>query len=189
MDEPFSNLDRGLRDSVRDETLALLRGLDTTVIMVTHDPEEALSAGDRVVLMQEGRIVQSGSGYDLHDRPNCRYAADFFCAFNRIDGVIRNGRIETAIGSFESNAAIPDGSAALAYIRQSAITLTEDKGEGGHGIRGQISSRIFLGEIEQFGVSVPGVRDDVRIRSMQRTSFATPSVRLTVNPKGVLVFA
>ncbi len=52
MDEPFSNLDRGLRDSVREETIGLLRALQTTAIMVTHDPEEALSAGDRVVLMQ-----------------------------------------------------------------------------------------------------------------------------------------
>ena len=55
MDEPFSSLDRGLREKVRDETLALLRALGTTVIMVTHDPEEALSAGDRIVLMRKGK--------------------------------------------------------------------------------------------------------------------------------------
>ena len=69
MDEPFSSLDRGLRERVRDETLSLLRKLGTTVIMVTHDPEEALSAGDRIVLMRTGQIVQTGTGYDLHDRP------------------------------------------------------------------------------------------------------------------------
>lgn len=95
MDEPFSNLDRGLRDNVREETLGLLRQLGTTAIMVTHDPEEALSAGDRVVLMQRGRIVQSGTGYEIHDNPKTRYAADFFCAFNKIEGRVRQGRVET----------------------------------------------------------------------------------------------
>lgn len=69
MDEPFSNLDRKLRDGVRDETLTLLRSLGTTVVMVTHDPEEALSAGDRVALMRAGRIVQTGSGRDLYEYP------------------------------------------------------------------------------------------------------------------------
>jgi len=97
MDEPFSNLDRGLRDDVREETLGLLRQLGTTAIMVTHDPEEALSAGDRVVLMQRGRIVQSGTGYEIHDNPKTRYAADFFCAFNKIEGRVRQGRVETPL--------------------------------------------------------------------------------------------
>ncbi|HEY9344811.1 MAG TPA: ABC transporter ATP-binding protein, partial [Inquilinus sp.] len=76
MDEPFSNLDRGLREQVREETIATLRALGTTAIMVTHDPEEALSAGDRVVLMQKGRIVQAGSGYEIYDHPNSLYAAE-----------------------------------------------------------------------------------------------------------------
>lgn len=84
MDEPFSNLDRGLRDDVREETLGLLRQLGTTAIMVTHDPEEALSAGDRVVLMQRGRIVQSGTGYEIHDHPKTRYAADFSAPSTRL---------------------------------------------------------------------------------------------------------
>ena len=54
MDEPFSNLDRRMRDAVREETVALLREMGATTIIVTHDPEEAMRIADRVVLMRAG---------------------------------------------------------------------------------------------------------------------------------------
>ena len=60
MDEPFSNLDRRMRDAVRDETVAILRETGATTIVVTHDPEEAMRIADRIVLMRAGRIVQQG---------------------------------------------------------------------------------------------------------------------------------
>jgi len=187
MDEPFSNLDRGLRDSVREETLSLLRGLGTTAIMVTHDPEEALSAGDRVVLMQQGQIVQTGSGYDLHDRPNCRYAADFFCAFNKVNGVIRNGRIETGLGAFTTPEKLPEGAQAVAYIRPSAISLSANGSMNGS-VEGVISGRTFLGEIEQLIIQVPGMSENLRVRSMDRLPQGVDRVQLEVKPETVLVF-
>src|SRR6185295_17992539 len=58
MDEPFSGLDRRLRDQVRDDTLNVLRDSHVTGVIVTHDPEEALRMADRVALMREGRLVQ-----------------------------------------------------------------------------------------------------------------------------------
>ncbi|SCY81730.1 ABC transporter ATP-binding protein [Rhizobium sp. NFACC06-2] len=187
MDEPFSNLDRGLRDSVREETLGLLRQLGTTAIMVTHDPEEALSAGDRVVLMQRGRIVQSGTGYEIHDHPKTRYAADFFCAFNKIEGRVRQGRVETPLGLLGDASDLPDGLAAVAYVRPNAISIIED-GAAKEGIAGEISSRVFLGEIEQLGIAVPGLSADLRVRTMQRTPARTTAVRFGIDPKGVLIF-
>ncbi|KXG84766.1 ABC transporter ATP-binding protein [Agrobacterium bohemicum] len=186
MDEPFSNLDRGLRDSVREETLHLLRGLKTTAIMVTHDPEEALSAGDRVVLMQNGRVVQSGTGYDVHDNPVSRYAADFFCAFNKVEGTVKNGHLETPIGTFPHEGDLREGSRALAYIRPSAITLCE--ADSGAHIAGRITSRMFMGEIEQVSVSVVGLAQDLRVRSMRRSSADMQDVRLLVAPDRVLIF-
>ena len=185
MDEPFSNLDRGLRDSVREETLGLLRGLETTAIMVTHDPEEALSAGDRVVLMQQGRIVQSGTGYEIHDNPNSRYAADFFCAFNKVGGTIRNGHIETPVGSFRHHTDLPDGSAAIAYIRPGAISIG---GEESEGVTGKITNRVFLGEMEQLAISVPGLSQHLHARSMKRAPMDDGPVHLSIDPNGILVF-
>ena len=60
MDEPFSNLDRRMRDDVRDETIAMLREARATTIVVTHDPEEAMRMADRIALMRAGRLVQVG---------------------------------------------------------------------------------------------------------------------------------
>ncbi|MDS7596066.1 ABC transporter ATP-binding protein [Agrobacterium tumefaciens] len=187
MDEPFSNLDRGLRDSVREETLGLLRKLGTTAIMVTHDPEEALSAGDRVVLMQRGRIVQTGTGYEIHDNPRTRYAADFFCAFNKIDGTVSQGRVTTPLGLLGDASGFAEGQSAVVYVRPNAISILDDN-ETRDGISGQISSRVFLGEIEQLGISVPGLAHDLRVRTMQRMPAKTTAVRVDIDPRGVLVF-
>src|SRR3546814_7009049 len=129
MDEPFSNLDQGLRERVRSDTLSLLKSLDTTVIMVTHDPQEALSAGDRVVLMRSGRIVPTGTAYDLHDRPIDAYAAEFFCAFNKVPGVYHNGHVETFIGSFPQSPPRNPDSAAMLSLRPPAIALSPHPGD------------------------------------------------------------
>lgn len=184
MDEPFSSLDRGLREKVRDETLALLRALGTTVIMVTHDPEEALSAGDRVVLMRKGEIVQTGTGYDLHDRPNCPYAADFFCAFNKVPGIFRSGGIRTPIGTFACESILAEGDAAVAYIRPQAISVAQDKGN----ISGRIKGRLFLGEVEQLTVQVDGLPEPLVIRTMARLPADADAVRLTMPEGRVLAF-
>src|SRR3954464_8639086 len=66
MDEPFSNLDRRMRDVIREETVAILRETGATTIVVTHDPEEAMLIADRIVLMQAGRIVQEGTAEDIY---------------------------------------------------------------------------------------------------------------------------
>ena len=184
MDEPFSNLDRGLREKVRAETLSLLKGLGTTVIMVTHDPEEALSAGDRVVLMKAGRIVQAGSGYDLHDRPVSPYAAEFFCAFNRISGTYRNGHVETAIGRFAHVLDAGDGTPATLFIRPQGISVSPGPGD----LSGQLKSRMFLGEVEQLAIRVDGLEQPLQVRTMHRVPSGTTTVGLSISPDSWLVF-
>lgn len=184
MDEPFSNLDRGLREKVRDETLSLLKRLGTTVIMVTHDPEEALSAGDRVVLMKAGRIVQAGSGYDLHDRPVSSYAAEFFCAFNRISGVYRNGHIETAIGRFAKMLDVGEGTSMTLYIRPQGISVSPGPGD----LCGILKSRIFLGEVEQLAITVDGLEHPLHVRTMHRLPPGTETVGLSILPDSWLAF-
>ena len=69
MDEPFSGLDNRLRDGIRDETLALLKEEDTAVLLVTHEPEEAMRMADEIALMRDGRIIQSGAPYNLFTAP------------------------------------------------------------------------------------------------------------------------
>jgi iron(III) transport system ATP-binding protein len=185
MDEPFSSLDSGLRQKVRDETFQLLRQLGTTVIMVTHDPAEALSAGDRIVLMRNGRIVQSGTGYDLHDRPNSPYAADFFGEFNKIPGIYRNAQIETAIGTYACRTDIAADSPAFAYVRPQAISVST----GQHQLTGKIVGRTFLGEVEQLSLEVAGLAEPLQVKTTERIPHSADHIGFAIRPEGLIVFA
>jgi len=84
MDEPFSNLDTGTRESVRETTLALLRETGATALIVTHDPAEAMQIADRIVLLNEGRIEQIGTPSQIYRRPASLYAARYFSDLNTI---------------------------------------------------------------------------------------------------------
>ncbi len=87
-DEPLSNLDTQLRDDLRVEILDLHRQLGLTSIWVTHDQEEALGMSDRVILMNEGHVEQTGSPSDLWTAPATKFAAEFLGATNRLPGTI-----------------------------------------------------------------------------------------------------
>jgi len=77
MDEPLSNLDAKLRNSVRKDIKRLQRDLGITVVYVTHDQTEAMSMADKVVLMKEGHIMQTGSPEELYNRPQNTFVAEF----------------------------------------------------------------------------------------------------------------
>jgi iron(III) transport system ATP-binding protein len=184
MDEPFSNLDRGLREGVRTETLAVLRELGTTVIMVTHDPEEALSSGDRVVLMRAGEIVQEGTGNDLYDRPTSAYTAEFFCSFNKVQGACWNGFLETPLGRFEAPG-FTDGETATLYIRPQCLRLTSN----GDGVDCTVVDCALMGEIEQTLLTVAALSEPLKIRSTERQGLRSGDLaRVSVAPEQVFVF-
>ncbi len=164
MDEPFSNLDQGLRERVRSETVEILRALRATAIIVTHDPQEAMAVGDLIVLMRNGRIEQAGSPFQIYDHPNSAYAAEFMGPCNRLDGVWSRGRIETAIGTFAADLDLPEGARALACIRPQALTLGPD----GDGISARIVGKTFLGEREQIDIQVHPLADPLRMHSHER---------------------
>jgi multiple sugar transport system ATP-binding protein len=77
MDEPLSNLDAKLRNQMRAEIIKLRERIDTTFIYVTHDQIEAMTLGDRIVIMKDGRIQQIGSPQDVFDRPANKFVAGF----------------------------------------------------------------------------------------------------------------
>ncbi len=77
LDEPFSGLDTPLRAAIRADLIDLHRRLKTTMILVTHDQAEAMAMGDRLAVMDRGRIVQTGTPRDVYDRPATRFVAGF----------------------------------------------------------------------------------------------------------------
>lgn len=91
MDEPLSNLDAKLRQQMRNEIRLIQKKLDITAIFVTHDQEEAISMSDRVVIMQQGKIVQVGTPIEIYEEPRDIFVADFIGKTNILEGVIETG--------------------------------------------------------------------------------------------------
>jgi len=85
-DEPLSNLDAKLRESMRDELRALQKRLGITSLYVTHDQSEAMAISDRVVIMKAGKIQQVGTPSDVYDKPVSRFVANFIGKANFIEG-------------------------------------------------------------------------------------------------------
>lgn len=185
MDEPFSGLDRRLRDEVREDTLAVLRESRVTCIIVTHDPEEALRMGDRIALMRAGRLVQVGEPEAIYRRPHDLIAARYFCELNELRARVQGGEVATPAGSFPAPG-LSDGTDAIVAIRPSGIYL----GALGTGIPGRIEVRRFLGEVEQLDIAIEGL--DVPLRARVRAAAANAAgrgVAVRIHPAEVLVFA
>lgn len=123
LDEPFSNLDARLRQKVRDETLHVLKESDTTTLMVTHDPEEAMFMADRIALMRTGRIVQEGTPAALYYQPVDSFVASFFGEINRLEGVVATEQVSTPFGPVEAKG-FADGDAVEILIRPEALHLS-----------------------------------------------------------------
>ncbi|WP_196259479.1 ABC transporter ATP-binding protein [Pelagibacterium limicola] len=182
MDEPFSNLDRRLRDTVRQETVTLLRSLGTTAIIVTHDPEEALSLGDKVVLMHKGKVIETGSGDAIYSFPQTAYAAEFFSRVNRIPAHRSGDWLDTAVGRFPA----PCGSsgAVLVYVRPQSVLLDTQ------GVAATVMGRTLLGEIEEVSLSVSGLETPLIMRTSARCGLDVGNtVQVKIDPHEIMVFA
>jgi ABC-type Fe3+/spermidine/putrescine transport system ATPase subunit len=105
LDEPLSNLDAAIRQSVRHEIRALQRRLGITAIHVTHDREEAMVMADRIVILDQGRIAQEGAPEDVYNRPASPFVANFMGANNAIDLTARVSGEWVAIPAGPHNAA------------------------------------------------------------------------------------
>jgi iron(III) transport system ATP-binding protein len=101
MDEPLSNLDAKLRIQVRETISDLQKEIGITTVLVTHDQEEALAMSDRIGLIREGRLEQSGSPQDLYARPRTAYAADFVGAANICSASLHASAVADALAEVE----------------------------------------------------------------------------------------
>lgn len=182
MDEPFSNLDPALRQDVRQKTLSLIRSLDMTAIIVSHDPQEALSSGDRVVLMRSGEIVQTGSAYDLYDRPNSSYAAEFFSPCNRIPGRVKAGVVETVLGKFSAPSELNDGDHVIALVRSTDFDVLPNNGDG------EVLARELMGEIETIHIRLSDLEEPIQARSTRRLPPDVKRVSVSVTAGSPIVF-
>ncbi len=108
LDEPFSQLDRGLAARVRDEAIQALRAAGASVVLVTHDQDEALAVGDRVAVLQSGRLVQLAEPEEVFHRPINRFVSTFLGEADFLSGVRHGDSVDTVLGPLPVFAG-PDG--------------------------------------------------------------------------------
>lgn len=130
MDEPFSGLDNRLRDGIRDETLSILKEEDTAVLLVTHEPDEAMRMADQIALMREGRIVQQGAPYNVYTRPVDRASVAFFSDANVLRAEVLGALADTPFGQFLAPG-VADGTAVDIVFRPQHVRIDFDRaGQG-----------------------------------------------------------
>jgi iron(III) transport system ATP-binding protein len=125
LDEPWSNVDPQLRESLRAELTGILRPLGVTVIIVTHDREDAFSLADRIALLRDGRIVQTGTPEELYFRPCDRWAAEFVGTGNVLAGRVDGSVVRTVIGAFPANGA-SGATSVQVLVRPELVELAPD---------------------------------------------------------------
>jgi iron(III) transport system ATP-binding protein len=126
MDEPFSGLDTALRDEVRGATLKRLKEAGAAIIMVTHDPDEAMRVGDRVALMREGRVVQTGTPAEIYRHPADPQAAALFGGANVFHARVTNGCAASPFGQTPTKS-VAEGAWAEVLYRSASVRVA-DKG-------------------------------------------------------------
>jgi iron(III) transport system ATP-binding protein len=196
LDEPLSNLDAKLRESMRLELRRIQRSLGITTVYVTHDQTEALAMSDVVAVMENGRIVQQGDPRSIYLRPATRFVAEFIGSTNFVAGkVARAGAdalVEIEGGSLRC--AIPNGLAAgakvLVSIRPEDIVLRaasdQTASAAANHIRGRVVEQIFLGSLADHVIAAGG--GEFRAWCHPAASFAPGSeVVIEVDPARCIV--
>jgi spermidine/putrescine transport system ATP-binding protein len=144
LDEPMSALDAKLRAEVQLELRRLQRRLGKTFVLVTHDQNEAMTVSDRIFVMREGRIVQSGPPAEVYDRPANRFVADFLGKTNIIAAWRNNGSVHTELGPLAPRAH-PAWEKGVLSIRPERILVRSGK-PATNGVRAIVSEVIYRGD-------------------------------------------
>ena len=156
LDEPFSSLDAALRRQMRSELVRIHRGVETTMVFVTHDQEEAMAIADRIAVMRDGELIQLGPPLDLYQAPRNLWVARFIGAhpINVVDAVLADGGARLlGDGSWPvslpaaSRAKVeqdaPDGAFQVG-VRPEHLALFPD-GTGANGLAAEVYTRQILG--------------------------------------------
>jgi len=185
LDEPFSSLDARLRETVREETLAVLRETHVTALIVTHDPEEAMVLGDRVALLRKGRIAQIGTAAEIYRQPIDLDAARFFSPLSEIRSTVISGGAPTPLGTVQTPE-FADGSHVTIAIRPTGGARMDVDGPGTPGR--VVGKRDAIG-IDICEVKVDGLDAPLGIRQPSDAAISVgQDVFVTLNPEHVLVF-
>ena len=191
MDEPFSGLDTTLRDGVRSSTLGRLKEANAAVVMVTHDPDEAMRVGDRLALMRSGRIVQIGSPGEIYRHPVDSQAAALFGGANVFHGRVTNRCAVSPFGQAYAKS-VAEGEWAEVIYRPSSVRVAEA------GVEARVLAvRPYAGQLEVEAAILPqaippnGLEVPATVRAiapLQAELTPGMAVFLTAKPEEAFVF-
>jgi iron(III) transport system ATP-binding protein len=175
LDEPLSNLDASLRESMRSELRNLQKNAGITTLFVTHDQTEALSMSDRIAVMRDGKIVQEASPREIYNRPVDEYVASFLGRINRFDVTVEKAdpdgqksvRLGTDVLRLSGGREFAHGTRAVLGLRPEALTLAQSRSGKRNALPCVVEDCDFLGEAVDYRVRVGEhvviVREDARV--------------------------
>ncbi len=183
LDEPLTALDAKLRDILRLEIDTLLRSLSITTVYVTHDQAEAMALGDRIVVMEHGRVAHIGTPREIYQRPATRFVAEFIGTMNRLSGSTNAGVFTCRAGRIDWPEA-PAGATEVLF-RPEDIRIAEP--DETTGLAGTVAAAFFLGDRTRLFIDA-GEDQPLVVESAARRKFAHgEKVGLAIDARGLLV--
>lgn len=159
MDEPFSNLDADRRMQVREEVQEVLRRLGATVVFVTHDQEEALFMGDRLAVINQGRLEQVDCPDTVFARPATRFVAEFLGQTDFVAGEVVPGGIRTEVGLVPQALDLPPGERVELAVRADDVEVVPagagSSGAAAQGAEAQVVARLYKGIYNVYRLRLP----------------------------------
>lgn len=191
LDEPFSSLDLNLKEEIRDETLHLLQKFNMSVIVVTHDPFEAMFISNQIHIMQkDGKIAQSGTPKELYNNPKNSYVAEIFGETNKFAGLVKNSKVITAVGEIPINNIFESKNVDI-HIRPQAVKLTQEQTPV-NGVKGTVMASKLMGSYSFIHLSVLDENNDIiHVHSHMPPNFnpkQSTAVGIEIDTNKILVF-
>ena len=159
LDEPLAALDLKLRKSVQEELRRIHRSIGGTFVFVTHDQDEAMALANRIMVMENGRVVQQGTAEEIYDAPKSRFVSTFIGEANLFAAEAKSGIVcSQVLGPFKAD--VTDGKVVIVVRPQSMqVQATSERAVGSGGsdlsLRGRLVDSVFMGAMVKYEVALP----------------------------------
>jgi len=183
LDEPLSNIDADLRSNLAQELKDVLKQTETTAIWVTHDQHEALDLADRILVLNEGKIEQVDTPWNLYNQPKTRFVADFVGHTVFIKGELKGETILTEVGTINYLPCLKNFSHLEVMVRPDDVTAKpHDAGIG------KISKRQFFGSSQLYSIELPSGQHLLTTQSAKINWPIGTKVQVTLDIKSPVAF-
>jgi len=186
LDEPFSSLDVELRERLGVEVRGVLKALNATALLVTHDQHEAFAVADLIGVMRAGRLEQWDSPYDLYHRPATRFVADFIGQGVFVPGeVIGPGEVQTEIGVLRANGTHWERGQAVDLLLRPDDVIHDDASE----LRAEVCQRTFRGAEFLYTLRMPNGTQLLSLVPSHHNHSIGEHIGVRIEPDHVVAFA